>query len=753
MVQIDILNVFFRQIELLNPSFFHIFARRFQKFSPVKRKLTTFFTCLLLFMSNICAQRHWTVADGLATGEVQQIAELPNGQMLVNCEGVFCLSNGQSFDVVPCDQRLAYHLTQYANSYGQLWQGDSLLWLRDFYRIYLFNARQHIFISDIGSYLSDEILKHLTSDAVDTPLPTGEQFLIIDSIHVLDVTVAITDRQGGLWIGTRTNGIVYQAPYRIKPEIHTGNDPLIGRARGASLRSGQTMFVIQLHDGRQLRCDSLCHLAYAQPGHTTISLNAKLPVLNQYRFMVGACPLDGDWVAVYTQNGAFLLDTKADTLAPFPNASEIERYSNKYNCMLKDPEGHLWVGTQNGLFSLTPDPKPHPLSPSPKSEGEAYSGEGSNYLCQRVAGLANNCIRSLVLDADGYVWAGTSYGISRVTPSVINLGVDDGIPATSMMDRAALLLDDGRLVFAAGGGLAVSFRPHELVGKEKPLPVVITKMTVNGEAVLSDTQSLSYTQNNLTFYFSTLNYATPSHDCYRYRLRGLENEWNLCGDGKGLEMANYKALPSGDYTFEVQASTASGEWGPITEQSIFIRPPLWLTWWAKIIYALAALMGLMGLMSLYLRKKRARLIAENDARVNHLFELREAARHQFAESANIDPDKITINAEEEKLVASMLKAIEAHIDDEHYNADLLARDVAMSRASLYKKLQTMLGITPTDFIRNVRLKRAAQLLADTQLSINEIADSVGFATPRNFSTQFKKMFGVTPSEYREPKAL
>ena len=131
--------------------------------------------------------------------------------------------------------------------------------------------------------------------------------------------------------------------------------------------------------------------------------------------------------------------------------------------------------------------------------------------------------------------------------------------------------------------------------------------------------------------------------------------------------------------------------------------------------------------------------------------MREEARHQFAESANIAPEKISVNAEEEELVALMLKAIEAHIDDEQYNADLLARDVAMSRASLYKKLQTMLGITPTDCIRNVRLKRAAQLLAETQLSIGEIADRVGFVTARNFSASFKKMFGVLPSDYRAPK--
>ena len=697
-----------------------------------------FYTLLWSFFISIaCAsgQRHWTVADGLPTGEVQQIVELPNGQMLVNCEGVFCIANGHSFDVVPCDQRLAYRLTQYANSYGQLWQGDSLLWLRDFYRIYLFDAHQRTFITDISSYLTDTILQSIVSDTADTPTPTDTHYQIIDSINVRDVTVATTDRQGGLWIGIRTNGIVYQPAQRIKPEIHTGDDPLIGWARGASLRSGQTMFVIQLRDGRLLRCDSLCHLAYSQPDQTVISLNDKLPALNKYRYLVGACLLDGNLVAVYTQNGAFLLDTKADTLAQFPNASEIESYSSKYNCMLKDHEGNLWIGTQNGLFSLT----------------RAHKGNGNDYLCQRIEGLSNNCIRSLVLDADENLWAGTSYGVSRITPSVINLGIDDGIPATSMMDRAALLLDDGRLVFAAGGGLAVSFRPNELVGNEKPLPVVITKMTVNGEAVLSDTQSLSYTQNNLSFYFSTLNYATPSHDSYRYRLRGLEIDWNICCDGKGQGTANYKALPPGEYIFEVQASTASGEWGPITEQPIVIRPPLWLTWWAKIIYAFVALLGFIGIMSLYLKKKRARLIAENDARVNRLFELREEARHQFAESANIDPDKITVNAEEEKLVSQMLKAIEAHIDDEQYNADLLARDVAMSRASLYKKLQTILGITPTDFIRNVRLKRAAQLLASTQLSINEIADRVGFITARNFSTQFKKMFGVTPSEYREPK--
>ncbi len=692
----------------------------------MKKRPRVLIAGMLLMTISMSGQRQWTVTDGLPTGEIRQIVELPNGQMLVNCEGVFCLSNGHSFDALACDQNQAYALPQYANSYGQLWQGDSLLWLRDLYRIYLFDTRTLRFLPDIKERLTETLLRQISSNTTDTPRPSAIQLQVTDSIHVMDVTVATTDRQGGLWIGTRTNGIAYQPPKRVKPQLHTGNDRLIGLARAASLRNGQTTFVMPLADGRMLRCDSLCHLSYtAGDGSQRESLTDKLPALHNYRFMVGACQLDNQWVAVYTQNGIFMLDIHADTLATFPNVEAIERYSSKYNCMVKDDGGQLWIGTQNGLFTAD-----------------------STYAWQRVDGLANNCIRSLVLDGKGHLWAGTSYGVSRITPTIVNLGTDDGFPAVAMMDRAAVLLEDGRLVFAAGGGLAVSFQPDELIGKETPLPVVITGVTINGEQALNIPRTLSYTQNYLAFQFSTLNYATPSHDRYRYRLRGLEQEWTVSSDGSGQVTAYYKALPPGSYVFEVQTAT-SGQWGPLTQQAFIISPPWWLTWWAKLTYVCIALITLTSLISIYLKRRKTKMERENDLRVNHLFELREEARHQFAESVNIAPEKISINAEEENLVAKMLKAIETHMDDEQYNADMLARDMAMSRASLYKKLQTMLGITPTDFIRNVRLKRAAQLLDKTTLNINEIAIQVGFATPRNFSTQFKKMFGILPSKYRE----
>jgi hypothetical protein len=178
--------------------------------------------------------------------------------------------------------------------------------------------------------------------------------------------------------------------------------------------------------------------------------------------------------------------------------------------------------------------------------------------------------------------------------------------------------------------------------------------------------------------------------CYRYRLCGLEDEWHTSDETIGFAEADYKALPSGEYIFEAQAASADGEWSEALTVPVTIRPPFWLTWWAKLIYCLIGIMCLMGLIGYYLMRKRVELERENDNRVNQLFELREEARHQFAENTNIDPAKIGINPEEETLVAALLKAIETHLSDSEYGVEQLASDVAMSRSKLYDKMRNML---------------------------------------------------------------
>lgn len=731
--------------------------------------------CLTSLLLEVCsaAHRRWTVADGLPTGEVWQIVELPSRQMLVNCEGVFCISNGAGFDVLPCDYGRTYQLPAYADGYGRLWQGDSLLWLHDFYRLFLFDARQRAFRYDIEQRLTDPALQRFAQGEVLRDVPTEAQWRCIDSLGLAKNygTVAVDD-QGGLWIGTRNEGIVYLSPRSRAARELAGGDWRIDLSRSYADRQGRTWrcradgveveengvftlynkgdtqglpynrttFICQLLDGRYLLCDSLSTLGYFSPEKRQFqNLNSRLPALHAYRHFVGACPINRQWTAVYAQSGIVLLDTQADTLTCFPAAAVISRYATKYNCLLLDHDGRLWIGTQNGLFWM--------------NAAESLSGDYSNHSCMRIEGLENNCIRSLVLDQHGNLWAGTSCGISRITPSVVNLGVEDGVPAVAMMERATYTAKDGQLIFAVNGDRGIIFHPDSLYQDAMPLSVVITGCWADPtkeNSLLAELPrfSLPHNQNYLTLQFSTLDYAASSHTSYRYRLLPMQQQWNTCNGATGQGSAIYTALPHGDYCFEVQASLPDGAWGETAKVEFCIRPPLWLTWWAKLFYALFTLVIIIGILSFYLKYRRREMERENEKRVNQLFELREEARHQFAQAVNISPAKIAASHEEEVLVEKMLKAIGQNMDNCDYTVDCLALDVGMSRASLYKKMQVLLGITPNDFLRNVRLKHAAKLLLETNEPVNQISLQIGFQTTRYFSQCFRSLFGMTPSEFR-----
>jgi AraC-like DNA-binding protein len=81
----------------------------------------------------------------------------------------------------------------------------------------------------------------------------------------------------------------------------------------------------------------------------------------------------------------------------------------------------------------------------------------------------------------------------------------------------------------------------------------------------------------------------------------------------------------------------------------------------------------------------------------------------------------------------------------------LSHELGMSRVHLYKKLLSLTGKSPLEFIRTVRLKRAAQLLEKSQLTVSEVAYQVGFNNPKYFTKYFKEEFQVLPSQYAAQK--
>lgn len=134
-------------------------------------------------------------------------------------------------------------------------------------------------------------------------------------------------------------------------------------------------------------------------------------------------------------------------------------------------------------------------------------------------------------------------------------------------------------------------------------------------------------------------------------------------------------------------------------------------------------------------------------RIKKLIEQQESRKALFHKTLNVNPSSITITSLDEKLVQKALECVEKNMDNPDYSVEELSTDIGMNRTHLYRKLQSVVGLTPSDFIRSIRLKRAAQLLEKSQLTVSEISDMVGFNTPKYFSKYFKEMFGVHPSQY------
>ena len=124
-----------------------------------------------------------------------------------------------------------------------------------------------------------------------------------------------------------------------------------------------------------------------------------------------------------------------------------------------------------------------------------------------------------------------------------------------------------------------------------------------------------------------------------------------------------------------------------------------------------------------------------------------------SEQTRLDPQvkQIEITSLDEKLVQDATTYVEDNINNPELSVESLSEAMNMSRVHLYKKLLMLTGSTPSEFIRLIRLRRAEQLLRQSQLSVAEISYMVGFNNPRYFSKYFKEMYGMMPSQYKEVK--
>ena len=136
------------------------------------------------------------------------------------------------------------------------------------------------------------------------------------------------------------------------------------------------------------------------------------------------------------------------------------------------------------------------------------------------------------------------------------------------------------------------------------------------------------------------------------------------------------------------------------------------------------------------------------ARITNLMENRRKIVEIYKNSPAAPIDAIAENEANSSFLSDLMNHISENMDNENLNVDFLADKMNMSRATFYRKIKGISDLSPNDFIRLVRLKKAAALLRDRKLRINEISDMCGFSSPSYFTKCFFKQFGKNPKDYQ-----
>lgn len=305
------------------------------------------------------------------------------------------------------------------------------------------------------------------------------------------------------------------------------------------------------------------------------------------------------WLGTYG-DGIFIFNDKGKLLHHLDDDHGL--ISNAVKSFYMDSRGWIWIAGQDGLSRISDTKHPHDIV---------------NY--DYDSGLNDIHIRALQEDNEGNVWFCTNNGLSKWnvnTSKIDNYDYHDGLPQSSFMDRAACKTPDGNLYFGSLNGICV-FRPENFIHSEERIPVQIVEcqnifdpngglVNVNVSADGQSELKIPYKMNSLRIVFSVPDYSLSRVVKYSYKVEGLDNDWVMAGREHEATLRN---LPPGTYTFKVRAHQRNQDWNDINVSAlkISVTPPIWLTWYAKIAYALIFILIALIIVNVY----KHRLLLQN----------------------------------------------------------------------------------------------------------------------------------------------
>jgi ligand-binding sensor domain-containing protein/signal transduction histidine kinase len=414
-----------------------------------------------------------------------------------------------------------------------------------------------------------------------------------------DVLSIVEDRSGALWIGTSGQGL-----YRRSP----GSDRLTAfrhRDTDATSLSNDTVLRLLVDHGGTLWAGTLDGLDRFNPATQTFTVFREVEGSSGNNY--GDLVEDSRhtlWAGTYS--GLARFDPQSGRFT----SHRDPRRSVRIGSLFIDHTGAIWSGTMSGLDGYDP------------------SGNLVAHYAEKD-GLPSDAVNCVLGDAAGGLWMGTSEGVSQFDPlrrTFRNYTEADGLPGRDFSGWRACFRNGRGEMFIGGFTGAVAFQPERLAERSYTPEVALTSFQLFGKPVglgqgsplhraidYTDQMTLAHDQNSFSFEFAALSLGSPSTNRYRYMLEGLDRAWHEVGSDRPY--ASYTTLPAGKYRFRVQGATIRGFWGePGALVHITITPAWWATWWARALFAVAALLTILALYFLRVRQLHQRFESQLEAR-------------------------------------------------------------------------------------------------------------------------------------------
>lgn len=549
------------------------------------------------------------------------------------------------------------------------------------------------------------------------------------------------DSRGIYWLGTKKDGV-----FKLTPE---GNDRFAVK-RFADEKSGldcPSVYAITEDDRHQLWIATfgggVCRLVKGgKAGERFLSFSHYPKACRRVRclYAAGGVMLAGTMSGLVTfnpheRNPRFHVNTRSERLTSLPNNDVME--------IVGDSHGHIWLATLGGGVGRI-------------KGGNLLSDQLQFDNISTVDGLASDVCLTLQTDSHDNLWIVSEMALTKYVPSqrkAVNFSLKD-FGGGFIFSEVCPLYAGGTMTFGTTQG-ALTISPAQFRKSANSPEVALVRIAVEGKEKpgdynMGDTLVLARHERNLVIDFSTLDYNCNTTILYKYKVEGIDEAWQV-SDNPSLSLMN---LPPGIYTLKVMSTNGDGIWNSrVRTLTIVVKPKFSETVWAKILYSL--LMALLGIAVIgivrYIYELRAQIEDVQLAANAQLERFSQRLQELLGGKPSLDALHTTLPEEtlsEQRLFADrLMEYMNANIENSSLQVADMAAHMGMSKTLFYSRMKETLGCTPLNFILDLRIKRARQMLSLPGNNVSTVAYACGFSDPHYFSRCFKKVVGCSPTEY------